>query len=125
MSKQVTLTNMEPRVFVGELENRPLDKVTAPRTTLDPQTGEGGTRLSTYTTYETLTLQHGEATEPLDDDVLRCASISGAVRSGWLRVTVVEPEPAPTPVSVEDEATQEKPTPELSDDSSEGIEVQA
>ena len=86
----IRLKNRRRRYFCADLENQPKGDKQTFRTTLDPKTGIEGLVFHDYKEYEQLSLQYGQTSEPMDESVLKNASIQGAVRSGWLQLIRVK-----------------------------------
>lgn len=86
MSEKIRLKNRMRRLFVCDLEQSQGDSKQTFRTTHDPKTGVEGYKFHDYKTYPQLTLKFNEISEPLDREILKNASIQGAIRAKRLQV---------------------------------------
>lgn len=82
----IQLVNKHRRYFSCDLERSPINEKQTFRTTHDSKTGNEGLAFHSYKEYLQISLQFNERSQPLEDDVLKNASVAGAVRSKWLQV---------------------------------------
>jgi len=81
----IKIKNMEPRIFHAQLERKPKEDKSVMREHHNISSGQRGTRIALYKTYEELCILAYQVVE-LDESVLENVSVKGAIDSKWLRI---------------------------------------